>query len=286
MKVGKALSGRGDGVEGLASIALRRWQAKPGRRPRRGHRRAPQACVGQEAVQDRSPSIPLAFAAVAHELRTPLQALAIVSESLVEEEQPFGRRRQDRLIRIVRHDIAWLQCMIENLLCSAALEAGQLRLRRSWISMHDVIADALPVLMPLLERRRHPPLRVPRKQMPLIWGDTRRLAQVVINLVGNASKYSDEGSPIEVRLDSVRGMVRLQVMDRGPGIGEQSAHRLFDAFYRLPEHELQGSPGAGLGLAITRAIVTAHGGRAGARNRRGGGACFWIELPAWPDHEQ
>jgi two-component system sensor histidine kinase KdpD len=105
------------------------------------------------------------------------------------------------------------------------------------------------------------------------------LEQVLLNLIDNAAKYSPAGSHIEISAWNDRGEVIVQVADRGPGLAPEEVERVFEKFYRGQQAMAATGRGAGLGLAICRAIMQAHGGRIWAQNRAGGGACFSFSLP-------
>jgi two-component system sensor histidine kinase KdpD len=111
--------------------------------------------------------------------------------------------------------------------------------------------------------------------MPLLSGDPLLLEQVVLNLLENAGKYSPAGSPIDVVVREGAGFIELEVADRGPGFDAKDAERLFEKFYR----GTRTVAGAGLGLAVCRGIVEAHGGVITAQLREGGGARFVVSLP-------
>jgi two-component system sensor histidine kinase KdpD len=135
------------------------------------------------------------------------------------------------------------------------------------------------VVEPLLAQRGQR-LRVrSRGAAAEVSGDGRRLGQVLVNLILNASKFGEPNSPIDVTLSFSGELVRVAVADRGPGLPEGGAQRLFEAYVRSAAATQSGKEGVGLGLAIVRSIVEAHSGRVGGENRRGGGARFWFELP-------
>jgi two-component system sensor histidine kinase KdpD len=113
--------------------------------------------------------------------------------------------------------------------------------------------------------------------MPLVPLDTALVGQALVNLVENALKYTPAGSPIEISAHSDAHEIVIEVADRGPGLAAGDERRVFEKFYRLPSGSRQ--PGAGLGLAICKAIVEAHGGAITARNRPGGGALFSLRFP-------
>ena len=115
--------------------------------------------------------------------------------------------------------------------------------------------------------------------MPLVPFDGLLLEQVLVNLIDNAAQYSPAGSGIEISAWSNTGEVIVQVADRGPGLAPEEVERVFEKFYRGQQAMAATSRGAGLGLAICRAIMQAHSGRLWAENRQGGGACFSFSLP-------
>src|SRR5205085_7853045 len=115
-----------------------------------------------------------------------------------------------------------------------------------------------------------------------VLADSRRLGQVLINLILNASKFGAANTSIDVTV-SVRGnAVRVAVADRGPGVAPEQAQRLFEPYYRAPATAGSGKDGVGLGLSIVKSIIEAHGGLVGVESRRGGGARFWFSVPSVP----
>jgi two-component system sensor histidine kinase KdpD len=173
----------------------------------------------------------------------------------------------------------WLQGLVENLLCAATIREGRLQLYRQSLSLADLIADVDAVVGPLLAQRGQR-LRIRRAtQLPEVLADGRRLSQVLINLILNASKFGTANSAIDATLSLRNGEVRVSVADRGPGVSPEQAERLFEAYYRAPATAGSGKDGVGLGLSIVKSIVEAHGGRVGVEGRRGGGARFWFTVP-------
>jgi len=115
--------------------------------------------------------------------------------------------------------------------------------------------------------------------LPMVPFDLALVEQVLINLLENATKYSPAGTPIDVTARVVDGGLRVEVADRGPGVAAADVERVFDKFYRGRERE---GGGVGLGLAICKGIVSAHGGRIWVEPREGGGASFRFTLPLGP----
>jgi two-component system OmpR family sensor kinase len=117
---------------------------------------------------------------------------------------------------------------------------------------------------------------------PIVTGDEPRLRQVLGNLVGNALRHTPEQTPVSVRVstrDGTRPAVLVSVIDRGPGMSEQDAARVFERFYRTDSSRNRNDGGTGLGLAIVSALVAAHGGRVQVQTAPGSGSCFEVELP-------
>ncbi len=215
---------------------------------------------------------------LAHEVRAPLTALLVASEQLSEADPRLDPVQVRSVAHSIHRTALWLHGLVENLLCAATLESGRLSLHLRPVEIREVIAQIQPVVSPLLERRAQWLRLTVRGSLPPVLGDSRRIGQVLLNLLINASKFAPEGTPIDLTLAVQQGYLRVAVGDRGPGIPRGGGERLFHPFYRA---ELRGS-GLGLGLTIVKRLVEAHGGRVGASNRRGGGARFWFELPLAP----
>ncbi|MGE3913669.1 MAG: sensor histidine kinase [Chloroflexota bacterium] len=219
------------------------------------------------------------LASLTHELRTPVAALATGSELLLED---FDRLSRDDLLRIVEtmyRGAVWLQVMVENVLLAASLAEGAFRMYPRPLKLIELARDIASVVDPLIQQRRQRLRLVDRLAGRQVVADSRRIGQILVNLISNASKYSGPGTVIDVRLSRRDGGVRLSVADRGPGLPAGSARTLFGPFTRGISESQHQIDGTGLGLSIVQSIAELHGGRAGASRRRGGGALFWVDLP-------
>jgi two-component system sensor histidine kinase KdpD len=220
------------------------------------------------------------LATVAHELRGPLTALATSSELLAEDFLHLDPEQVKSMLGAMHRRTLWLQGLVENLLCAATIREGRLTLYRQSLSLSDLLADVDAVVGPLLTQRGQR-LRVRfGHAVPEILGDSRRLGQVLVNLILNASKFGVANSPIDLTITSRGDSVRLSIADRGPGVTSAHMHRLFEPYYRDPASAGSGKDGVGLGLSIVKSIVEAHGGQVGVESRRGGGARFWFTVPS------
>jgi K+-sensing histidine kinase KdpD len=225
------------------------------------------------------------LSAIAHEIRTPVMALATASGLIREDLDRLSRDELLRMVSTMHRGALWLQGLVENLLCAATLTEGRLRLSRRRLELGELAREVASVVEPLLRQHRQRVRIVERRDVGQVVGDGRRIGQVLINLLVNASKHGQPGTPIDVRIARRSEVVRISVADRGPGLPAQDAALLFGAFARGSEARRGGVDGVGLGLAIVRSIVELHGGRVGASHRRGGGAVFWFEIPAAPAAE-
>ncbi len=225
-------------------------------------------------VSVRQPSV---LGTVAHELRGPLSALQITSELLDRDYDVLEPQQVKTMISSIHRRALWLRGLMENLLTSASISDGRLQVVKRPTDLRTVVQDVRPVVEPLLARTQQR-LRIrSRSALPLVVGDERRLAQVLINLVTNASKYSGIKTTIDLTIGVRAGQVRVTVADRGPGIAAEQAKRVFEPYYRGGRTD---GDGVGIGLSVVHSIIEAHGGRVGVKNRAAGGACFWFELAA------
>jgi two-component system sensor histidine kinase KdpD len=216
------------------------------------------------------------LSAVSHDLRTPLATISGAAEALLETPRKLDDAGRGELLATIREESARLTRLINDLLNLTRLEAGGLRVQKEWHPLEEIVASALASLEVRLGDRRVE-IDLPRG-VPLVAVDAALIEQVLINLIENAVKFSPAGTPIGVRARDGQAEVVVEVLDRGPGVPETEEDAIFERFYRAPDS--QRAEGAGLGLAICRAIVRAHGGTISATNRDGGGAVFRFTIPS------
>jgi len=215
------------------------------------------------------------LSSVSHDLRTPLAAITGAASALRDDAGEMGEATRQELAETISEEATRLNRLIGNLLDMTRLESGTLRVRKEWHSLEEVVGSSLTRLEPeLADREVHVSIS---PNLPLIPMDDVLFEQVVRNLVENAHKYANDGHPIDIRASIDGAELRLEVADRGEGLAAGEEHRVFEKFYRGPRAASRS--GAGLGLAICRGIVDAHGGTIVAANRSGGGAQFTVKLP-------
>lgn len=212
------------------------------------------------------------LSSVSHDLRTPLAVITGAASAIVEGKLLDEATRQD-LMKTIIDEAERLNRLIRNLLDMTRLESGAIQVKKEWLPVEEVVGSALNRLDARLAERE---IRVELPPaLPLVPIDPILVELLLINLLENAAKYSL--GAIEIRSTVMPSEVLLEVADHGPGVSPGNETRIFEKFHRAV-HE--GTPGGvGLGLAICRAIVAAHGGRIWAQNRVEGGASFKIALP-------
>jgi signal transduction histidine kinase len=212
---------------------------------------------------------------VSHELRTPLASVIGYAQVLL--SRPLDEETRQRYLEVVAEQARRLAGIVEDFLDVRRIEAGRLELREQPFDLARVLRDQ--VRMFAAESELHPlHLAVPEAEELGVRGDPDRLAQVVGNLLANAIKYSPEGGAVRIAGEVENGLVRVTVRDEGIGIAREHQPRIFTKFFRGGARE-SGIAGAGLGLALSREIVEAHGGRIGFESSVDEGSVFWFELP-------
>ena len=215
------------------------------------------------------------LSSVSHDLRTPLAAITGAASTLRDEASEIGEVARRELADTIWEEAERLNRLIGNLLDMTRLESGTLRVKKEWHSLEEVVGASLTRLEPELAGREVHVSLAP--DLPLIPMDDVLFEQVVRNLVENAHKYSDARRSIDIRAAIEREELRLEVADRGVGLATGEEKRVFEKFYRGSRAATR--PGVGLGLAICRGVVEAHGGTIVAANRPGGGSLFTVRLP-------
>jgi two-component system, OmpR family, sensor histidine kinase KdpD len=211
------------------------------------------------------------LSSVSHDLRTPLATITGAATTLL-QPSALDPATERELKEAIYEEGERLNRLVTNLLDMTRLESGSMRLNRDWESIEELVGTALARLERSL-RDRPVSVSVP-PDLPLVPVDAVLIEQVLVNLLDNAIKYTEPGSPLEIAARPEGRAVVVEVRDDGPGLTAGAEERVFEKFYR----GASGQRGFGLGLPICRAIVTAHGGTISAENRRPG-AIFRFTLP-------
>ena len=212
---------------------------------------------------------------ISHDLRTPLVSITGALSSLDEDNNTLNESTRRALIENARGEADRLNRLVGNLLNMTRIESGAIKLRLESEDIQDVIGTALEQLGSRVANRKIQVI-VP-VGFPLVPMDFTLIAQVLVNILENAVKYSPADSAIEVSAELLDEKMRLKIADRGAGIPSEDLTRIFDKFYRVQRPE--NVSGTGLGLSISKGIVEVHHGTIYANAREGGGTIITIELP-------
>jgi signal transduction histidine kinase len=212
---------------------------------------------------------------VSHELKTPISALRAHLENLLD-----GVERPDpETLQVMLNQSERLGRLVDQLLDLSRIESGELRLNRSPVPLHPLVRE---VLSEIEMARAHRGVRVADAvpdDLPPVLVDPERVHQVLFNLLDNAVRYTPPGGEVTVAAHGANGGCEVAVSDTGPGIAPEHLPRLFERFYRADAARSRGDGGTGIGLAIARSVVEAHGGRIRAESRLGHGSVFTFDLP-------
>ncbi|HKQ57763.1 MAG TPA: ATP-binding protein, partial [Candidatus Eisenbacteria bacterium] len=215
------------------------------------------------------------LSSVSHDMRTPLTAITGAASNLCDGSSVLADDTRRALTETISKEAERLNRLIGNLLDMTRLESGAVRARKEWHSVVEVVGAALGRLEAQLGDR---PVRLAlADHLSLVPLDDVLIEQVVCNLVENAHKHTPPGRPIEIAASIAGAELVLEVADRGAGLAPGEERRVFEKFYRGADSA--GRPGFGLGLAVCRGMVAAHGGTIEVANRTEGGARFTVRLP-------
>lgn len=213
---------------------------------------------------------------VTHELRTPLTAIKLSVTTLISPD-PMSAEGRLELLTIINEETDRLNRLVGEAAEMAQLDAQKVELHREAHTVNDLIDSALERSRPALQGREiH--RQIP-DSLPRVLVDLARITEVLVHLLNNAAKYSPAGTPLTVSAQAEGKMVEISVADRGPGIDDMEQSLIFEKFYRGRDQRYR-VQGTGMGLAIAKAIVEAHGGTIGVTSQLDSGSVFHFTVPA------
>jgi two-component system sensor histidine kinase KdpD len=230
---------------------------------------AQDALVSMEAERLRN----LLLSAISHDLRTPLTAMVGLASTLADSNLPENSQKE--LALAIQNEAQQMTGLVTNLLDMARLQAGGMKLKKDWQSIEEIIGSACMQLQRALAKNKLI-ISVP-PNLPLCECDPILMQRVIVNLLDNAVKFTPTGSTIAISAAAANNEMTIVVEDNGPGLPPGQETKIFDKFVRGETES--NKPGIGLGLAICKAIVEAHGGKISAENRVDGGARITVALP-------
>jgi signal transduction histidine kinase len=218
------------------------------------------------------------LANMSHELRTPLNAILGYTELILDSIYGEAPEKMRTVLERVQTNGKHLLGLINDVLDLSKIEAGQLTLSLSDYSLAELVQSVYVAVEPLASRKSLALTTKVAKGLPVGHGDERRLTQVLLNLVGNAIKFTDTGE-VAIEASSADGAFNLAVRDSGPGIAADDQAKIFEEFQQVDNTSTRQKGGTGLGLAISKRIVEMHGGRILVDSELGKGSTFTIRLP-------
>ncbi|MGB2868830.1 MAG: ATP-binding protein [Bacteroidota bacterium] len=219
------------------------------------------------------------IATVSHELRTPLTSLSMSIDILSKEVLAPVNERQRELLAAAKDDCERLRKLLKELLDLSRLESGKYEMKKEPFTFQYLIDDALkPLRLPFREKQIELGIII-HPDVPQVVGDPQQLSWVVTNLVSNALRFTDSGGKVTIRADRESSAVRVSVTDTGRGIPQEAHETIFEKFVQVKEAS-ETTPGSvGLGLAIAREVVEAHGGKIWVDSKPGKGSTFFFTIP-------
>ncbi len=237
-----------------------------------------------EALEERDRDKDRLFRVVAHDLRGPIGAVRSLVASVLRGATGPTTPEQEEVLGDVITEVDRLRTLVQDLTDARAAATGRLTLQKRTMDLAKLVQERVhahggPAAQKQTRIEADAPERAP------VWGDPRRLAQVVDNLVSNALKYSPPGARIRVLCARDGKVARVSVIDSGPGIPASERSVLFTEFGTTSVLPTAGEPSTGLGLSIVRHLVEAHGGSVGCESRPGQGSTFWFTLPVLTEND-
>jgi PAS domain S-box-containing protein len=216
---------------------------------------------------------------VSHELRTPMTSIKGYTDLLLMGAVGELTEQQRHFVSIIRNNADRLTALVNDLLDISRIESGRIELHMKPVAIQDVVDQVTSSLQPRASSRDLTLKVDVDPNLPAVWGDSDRIAQILVNLIGNAIQYTPPGGEIAISA-RVRGeKMEISVADTGIGISEENQRKIFDRFFRADDPLVQETPGTGLGLPITASLVEMHGGEIWVESELGEGSTFTFTLP-------
>jgi signal transduction histidine kinase len=238
-----------------------------------------------EEIQDKSRQVEEAskhksqfLANMSHELRTPLNAILGYTELILDDIYGAAPEKMRNVLTRIATNGKHLLGLINDVLDLSKIEAGQLTLSLTEYSLAELVRSVHVAVEPLASQKNLTLTTEIAKDLPTGYGDERRLAQVLLNLVGNAIKFTEVGE-VAITASRSNGSFSVAVRDSGPGVDPAHQTKIFEEFQQVDNTSTRQKGGSGLGLAISKRIIEMHGGRIIVDSILGKGATFTIKLP-------
>ena len=214
---------------------------------------------------------------ISHDLRTPLTSISGNASNLLSNGEKFDVETKKQLYSDIYDDSMWLITLVENLLSITKIEEGRLNIRLQAEMLDEIITEALQHIS--RKKEEHKISLQTSEDFILVKADARLIMQVIINIVDNAFKYTQKGSEITITTQKMKDKAVVRIADNGPGIPDDIKPLVFDMFYSGAKNMADSRRSLGLGLALCKSIITAHGGELELSDNMPHGAVFTFSLP-------
>ncbi len=217
------------------------------------------------------------ISSITHDLKAPLTSVIGYADLLLETASEKLEDAEKEYLSIIKQEGTRLTRMINDILNVAKIESGRLQLKSELISINPIVDEVIKIANVAKDKYKFSASI--EEGLPELWLDGELITRVIMNLVSNAVKYSPDGGEIKVVGYKKEENLRIDVIDQGMGMSQESLEHLFEKFFRVKSDKMKGISGTGLGLVITRGIVEAHGGTMTVSSQLGKGSIFSVILP-------
>lgn len=214
-----------------------------------------------------------------HEFKTPISTISLACEVLNDRSIEKSPERVDTYVKMIGDENKRLSLLVENILQTAILDKGQLKLKIQNIDIHNLIDQTITNIKLQVENKQGEITRDLKASIPVIEGDRVHITNIIFNLIDNALKYSNDHPKIKIMTSSDNEGIFISVQDNGIGISKENQKRIFDTMYRVPTGNIHNVKGFGLGLSYVKAVVEKHGGSISVASELGKGSKFTVYLP-------
>jgi signal transduction histidine kinase len=235
-----------------------------------------------QAVQDANQAKSKFVSVVTHELRIPMTSIKGYTDLLRQGAVGPVNEMQQNFLGVIRNNVERMSVLVSDLSDISHMETGRLKLNSTFLNINDHIQDVVNSLTPRFQDKQQTVQVEVTGELPRVFADPTRLAQVLTNLVSNANKYTPNAGKVSVHSKAEDGFVRVEVCDSGIGISEEDQAGLFGQFFRSESPEVREQQGWGLGLSVAKRLVELMGGEIGVVSTLGQGSTFWFTLPTRP----
>jgi signal transduction histidine kinase/CheY-like chemotaxis protein len=226
-------------------------------------------------------------AKVSHEFRTPLNMIIGLVELMVETPQIYAVElppEMEKDLGVVLRNCRHLSGLISDVLDLTRTETGHMTLHREWVDLAGIIDEAITAVLPLVQKKGLTLQTATPEDLPAVYCDRTRIRQVILNLVSNAARFTEEGA-ISINVATREQHLVVNVTDTGPGIAAEDTERIFEPFFQGTSEMWRDKAGSGLGLSVSQQFINLHGGRLWLESKVGVGSSFSFELPISPPVE-